>query len=464
MAALRSLLIGIFAVSVCAAQSINISGQVTDTGGTPLPGAIVTLVNAGLTATTGGNGSFTLTSTSVSVRRQNNQLPTHGLSAGIYNGVLYVNLQEESDVDITTFTLQGKAVSTLRRTMGAGTNSLALPRMGAGVYLYKVKFGGSEFMIKSPLIDGISHGTVISVQGSSFDALAKRAKNTATFNDAILVTKDGYLSYRMMITNSDTSGIEIKMMVGTGLVIVGLQRMIVMKDIPAGTFTMGSDSAADIDASPAHQVTLSAFKMQETDVTQEQYLAVMGTNPSHFDAGTGASLRPVEMVRWYDAVQFCNALSAISGLTPVYDTSTWTADFSKTGYRLPTEAQWEYVCQAGSTTEYWWGPDTNGMGGRTWSYYNSGGTTQPVATKLANSYGLYDITGNVWQWCNDWYGVYTAGAATDPTGAATGTYRVVRGGSWHDSDGVYFRSADRAYYDLPDFRDNDNGFRVVLPR
>jgi formylglycine-generating enzyme required for sulfatase activity len=165
-----------------------------------------------------------------------------------------------------------------------------------------------------------------------------------------------------------------------------------MKDIPAGTFTMGSDSLLDAGAQPPHQVTLSAFKMSETDVTQEQYQAVMDTNPSFFNTGTGASLRPVESVTWYNAAQFCNALSALSGLASVYDTSTWTADFSKTGYRLPTEAQWEFACRAGSTTEYWWGSDTNGMGARTWSIYNSGLTTHPVATKLANAYGMYDMT------------------------------------------------------------------------
>jgi formylglycine-generating enzyme required for sulfatase activity len=248
---------------------------------------------------------------------------------------------------------------------------------------------------------------------------------------------------------------------------------IVMKDIPAGTFTMGTDNANDLNAGayatyayPAHQVTLSAFKMSETDVTQSQYLAVMGTNPSYFDTGTGASQRPVESVTWYNAVKFCNALSTLSGLTPVYDTSTWTADFSKTGYRLPTEAQWEYACRAGATTEYWWGPDTNGLGARTWYYENSGGTTHPVATKLANAYGLYDMTGNVLQWCNDWYGNYTAGAVTDPTGPSTGTFRIMRGGSWqvYIADFVYFCPQDRATYNYPSQTYSDEGFRVVLPR
>jgi formylglycine-generating enzyme required for sulfatase activity len=245
----------------------------------------------------------------------------------------------------------------------------------------------------------------------------------------------------------------------------GLARPIVLKAIPAGTFTMGSsDTLDDVGAQPPHQVTLSAFKMSETDVTQEQYQAVMDTNPSFHTAGTEAPLKPVEQVSWYNAVQFCNALSALSGLTPVYDTSTWTADFSKTGYRLPTEAQWEYACRAGSTTAFWWGPDTNGMGARTWSAFNALGTTQPAATKPANAYGLYDMTGNVWQWCNDWYGDYAAGAATDPTGPATGTSRVQRGGSFVES-GYYvvFRSAFR-YVNSPDWTYFSLGFRVVLPR
>jgi formylglycine-generating enzyme required for sulfatase activity len=231
-----------------------------------------------------------------------------------------------------------------------------------------------------------------------------------------------------------------------------------MKDIPAGTFSMGETGIA----TPVHQVTLSAFLMQETEVTQEQYLAVMGKNQARFDTGATAPLKPVETVSWYEAVKFCNALSLLSGLTAVYDTTTWTADFTKNGYRLPTEAEWEYACRAGSLTSYWWGPDTNGMGASTWSLYNSGFTTQPVATKAANAYGLYDMTGNVWEWCNDWYGAYTAGAATNPLGAATGEFRVLRGGSWY----AYvndLRSAYR-YGDLPGNRNCYIGFRCVCSR
>jgi formylglycine-generating enzyme required for sulfatase activity len=253
--------------------------------------------------------------------------------------------------------------------------------------------------------------------------------------------------------------------VNKGLPPFGLQRPIAMKDIPAGTFSMGDSS---VGVTPVHQVTLPAFAMQETDVTQEQYQAVTGKNPSSYTTGTDAPLRPVEQVSWYDAVLYCNALSKLSGLDTCYTYTQSNAmdavcNFTKNGYRLPTEAQWEYACRAGSTTGYWWGPDTNGMGDRVWWSGNSNNTTHPVATKLANAWGLYDMEGNVWQWCNDWYGAYTAEAVTDPTGSATGTSRVLRGSNQDGIGNIYVYSAMRTNAS-PVSWNFDTGFRVVLPR
>jgi formylglycine-generating enzyme required for sulfatase activity len=243
--------------------------------------------------------------------------------------------------------------------------------------------------------------------------------------------------------------------------LIGLQRMIVMKDIPAGAFTMGSSNNADFNANPAHQVTLSAFRMQETEVTQEQYLAVMGTNPAHFDTGAGAALRPVEQVSWFNAARFCNALSSLDGLTMVYDSTTWAADFTKSGYRLPTEAQWEYACRANSAKAYWWGDDASGMGARTWFADNSGNKTQPVATTVPNGLGLYDMTGNVFEWCNDWFDSYANSTQTDPQGPQSGTFKIIRGGCWV-RPGHPTRSAARCNYN-PNFAFHTFGFRVVLP-
>jgi formylglycine-generating enzyme required for sulfatase activity len=232
----------------------------------------------------------------------------------------------------------------------------------------------------------------------------------------------------------------------------GLKRPIVMKDIAAGTFQMGEASIANGIAEPVHSVTLSAFLMQETPVTQEQFVAVMGTNPSY---SLGDLLRPVEQVSWLDAVLFCNALSKLSNLDTCYTYTQAGAldavcNFTKKGYRLPTEAEWEYACRGGTTTTYFWGADSIGLGARVYTPpYGGTATTQAVAKLLPNAKGLYDIDGNGWKWCNDYYSLtyYASSPAANPKGPDTGLNRVLRGGISLGSFFVlenYYRSAFRA--------------------
>jgi formylglycine-generating enzyme required for sulfatase activity len=230
-----------------------------------------------------------------------------------------------------------------------------------------------------------------------------------------------------------------------------------MVRISGGTFTMGSpDTEPDSynDERPQHSVTVSGFFMGIYEVTQGEYRAVMGNNPSYF---TGDNL-PVETVSWYDAIAYCNALSRREGLTPAYtrsgDTVTWNRGAN--GYRLPTEAEWEYACRAGTTTPYYTGSSVDNAG---WYRDNSEGTTHPVGQKQANAWGLYDMHGNVWEWCWDWYGSYANGPQTDPQGALAGADRVLRGGSWIIF-GQYLRSADRFNY-YPSRGDGYLGFRLV---
>jgi formylglycine-generating enzyme required for sulfatase activity len=199
-------------------------------------------------------------------------------------------------------------------------------------------------------------------------------------------------------------------------------------ELAPGDFTMGSPALerGGSDETP-HPVTLTrSFSMAATEVTQDQYRALVGSNPSHFSS-CGPDC-PVERVSWNDAVRFANALSKKEGLRPAYSGSgssvTW--DHSTDGYRLPTEAEWEYAARAGQVTRY---SGSNTVGEVAWTSANSDGKTHTVAQKQGNSWGLYDMSGNVWEWCWDWYDRYGE-ASSDPAGSRSGAARVTRGGSW----------------------------------
>ncbi|MBQ3349281.1 MAG: SUMF1/EgtB/PvdO family nonheme iron enzyme [Thermoguttaceae bacterium] len=218
---------------------------------------------------------------------------------------------------------------------------------------------------------------------------------------------------------------------------------------PAGTFMMGSPTSEDgrCDDETQHRVTLTkGFWMMETQVTQKQWKAVMGSNLSNFK---GDDL-PVEQVSWNDCQEFCKKCVQLG--FPV---------------QLPTEAQWEYACRAGSTTAYFWGNALNGDKANCDGRYPCGTTTEgkylgkttPVGSYQSNAWGLYDMHGNVYEWCQDWYGDYPSGSVTDPAGPSSGSYRVIRGGGW-----LYYarrcRSADRCG-NVPADRISSLGFRVV---
>jgi formylglycine-generating enzyme required for sulfatase activity len=222
---------------------------------------------------------------------------------------------------------------------------------------------------------------------------------------------------------------------------------------------MGSTNGED-NEKPVHSVTVQGFYMGEFEVTPREWQDIMGSNPSRFK---GDSL-PVEPVSWYDVGEYCNRRSVKEGLTPAYGGSGEhiTCDFNAGGYRLPMEAEWEYAAKGGGKDpmvyEY---AGSNSPGNVAWYTENSGGSTRQVGTKQPNSLGLYDMSGNVWEWCWDWYGDYSGGAQTDPRGPASGANRVMRGGCWYDS-ATYVRSALRNYY-TPSSRSSNVGFRLVRP-
>ena len=184
--------------------------------------------------------------------------------------------------------------------------------------------------------------------------------------------------------------------------------------VEGGTFTMGATAEQGSDAyddeKPAHQVTLSSYYIGKTEVTQELWQAVMGSNPSYF---SDTNL-PVETVSWNDCQSFIAKLNELTGKK----------------FRLPTEAEWEYAARGGNKNQGYKYSGSNTIDDVAWNYSNSSSKTHPVATKAPNELGIYDMSGNVWEWCSDWYGSYSSSAQTNPTGATSGSYRVLRGGSW----------------------------------
>jgi formylglycine-generating enzyme required for sulfatase activity len=254
----------------------------------------------------------------------------------------------------------------------------------------------------------------------------------------------------------------------TGQIIKSQARM---RLIPGGTFLMGEAGIAE----PVHLVTVSWFYMDTTPVTQEEYQALMNVNPSYF---TGNPDLPVETVTWFDAALFCNARSKADSLDTVYSFSSLSGSagngcdslenlqihLDRKGYRLPTEAEYEYAYRAGSISEYYWGDTVDGN--YCWYYANCLGTMHPVAQRLPNSFGLYDMAGDLWEWCSDWYGAYEQTDQTNPAGPSTGAYRVARGGCWYIYYLPILSAAFRYYFSPAPVRfqppHDYYGFRCVL--
>ena len=217
-----------------------------------------------------------------------------------------------------------------------------------------------------------------------------------------------------------------------------------MVAVEGGTFMMGATSEQGSDAmsdeKPVHQVILSSYYIGQTEVTQALWEAVMGKNPSESKGDN----KPVEQVSWDDCQDFVRILSNLTGKQ----------------FRLPTEAEWEYACRGGKKSRGYKYSGSNTIEDVAWCYDNRPGGTRPVGTKSPNELGIYDMSGNVWEWCQDWYGSYSSAAQTNPTGASTGSYRLYRGGSWfNDAKGCRSSYRDSS---TPDDRGNGLGLRLAL--
>ena len=217
-----------------------------------------------------------------------------------------------------------------------------------------------------------------------------------------------------------------------------------MVGVEGGTFIMGATSEqgsdADSDEKPTHKVTLSSYSIGETEVTQELWKAVMGSNPSYFSDNQN----PVEQISWNDCQTFITKLNQLTGKK----------------FRLPTEAEWEFAARGGNKSKGYKYAGSNTIGNVAWYTDNSSSKTHPVKQKAANELGLYDMSGNVFEWCQDWYGSYSSSAQTNPTGASSGSSRVSRGGSWFSS-AKDCRVSNRSY-STPSISRNSVGLRLAL--
>lgn len=214
--------------------------------------------------------------------------------------------------------------------------------------------------------------------------------------------------------------------------------------VEGGTFRMGATSEQGSDADSyeksVHSVTLSGYYIGKTEVTQALWQAVMGSNPSYFE---GDDL-PVEQVSWDDCQEFIRKLNSLTGQN----------------FRLPTEAEWEFACRGGNNSRGYKYSGSNYIDNVAWYDGNSGDKTHPVATKSPNELGIYDMSGNVWEWCADWYGDYSSGRQTNPKGPYGGSGRVLRGGGWY----YYARNCRSSFRDsyIPTYRYGYLGLRLAL--
>ena len=319
--------------------------------------------------------------------------------------------------------------------------------------ILRQKNGSLQFTIK-PLIASVTlkQNGVVKYQWEGMNLFEKIPEGEYE----LTAKASGFKTYskRITIREHQTTTEDIQMTSGSDIP----EGMVFVE---GGTFQMGSDNGKS-DEKPMHEVTVGSFMIGKYEVTQELWRSVMKSSPSNFRGNT----RPVERVSWYDAVEFCNKLSEKEGLQKAYsgNESSISCDFNANGYRLPTEAEWEYAARGGRKDRGFKYSGNDDIDEVAWYTSNSGGQTNEVGKKQPNELGIYDMTGNVWEWCWDWASdrYYSSGGQTNPIGPNSGSSRVLRGGSWGDF-AEHCRTATREYGG-PASCYSYNGFRLVRTR
>ena len=393
---------------------------------------------------------------------------------------------------VTINSLPGAAIKVNGAEVGSGSYS---NNMAEGIYDIEASLAGHRPVTKQiEVIVGVPQtielrptpiygmldvnsnpmGANITINGKSYGDTPTTIENLLVGDYDVVLTKPGYasVSQRVTVSENASASVDVKMQKGemknsqideSALSVSAInltpnwsasvtpsQRAVLEKlianmvKVEGSTFTMGATPEQGNDAAsdekPAHQVTLSDYYIGRYEVTQKEWQAVMGDNPSKF---YGDNL-PVDYVSWNDCQDFINKLNQLTGLK----------------FRLPTEAEWEFAARGGKQSKGYKYSGSDNAKNIAWYEKNSGSKPHQVGTKEPNELGIYDMSGNVGEWCGDWYGRYSSSAQTNPTGPSSGSYRVLRGGSWYYS-ARYCRVSYRSYGN-PSRRCDDRGFRVVL--
>lgn len=339
--------------------------------------------------------------------------------------------------------------SSTHEVAGKIANVLGLYDMSGNVWEWCNDWYGSSYYSSNPQTDptGPTSGPYRVLRGGSWSNIASCCRVAFRSNSSV-TNRSSNIGMRLVLGDPLPKPDKLMTITANGV-------SFNMKFVEAGTFTMGATSEqieADSDESPAHQVTLTKdYYLGETEVTQALWYAVMGQKPTSDGSvwessyGLGDNY-PAYRISWNDCQEFITKLNQLTGLT----------------FRLPTEAEWEYAARGGNkaTTQTLYS-GSNTIDDVAWYWVNRSSSTHAVAGKSATALGLYDMSGNVWEWCNDWYGSYSSGAQTDPTGPSGGTDRVLRGGSWNNSQATSCRVANRLDYSVA-YRSSTFGMRLAL--
>lgn len=377
-------------------------------------------------------------------------------TSGSNNGSVKVKVSENTQTSARTATITVKT--------DAGSRSVSVTQSGASGQVslsvsdmeFAAGSGSKIFSIKSNTAWAVSSNknwcSVSPTSGSNDGSVTVSVdENTSTSSRTATITVESATIKRTLaVTQNGVTPTPTPASQDRSFTVGGVTFKMIA--VEGGTFTMGGTSEQGSDAydseKPTHSVTLSSYSIGETEVTQALWQAVMGSNPSYFSG----SNKPVEQVSWDDCQNFIIKLNALTG----------------ENFRLPTEAEWEYAARGGNKSRGYKYAGSNNIDNVAWYWDNipsqssgsAGYGTQVVATKSPNELGLYDMSGNVYEWCQDWYGSYSSGSQTNPTGQASGYSRVIRGGGW-SYFARYCRVSSRLYDD-PTGRFNDLGLRLAL--